>query len=197
MVSFVTSPRVREPTKRDWPHVLLSGPLCAGKTVLAEQLVGKHGYQVVSARLVLRELAREDLPSRVELQEFGTKIESRTRGRWIATYARRRERSTGARLVVDSVRTRLQVAALRSELDRHSIHVHLFADTVELARRFAARREPGIQEALSLEVALGHDSEADVEALRDSADLVIDTTGLALASVTDAVLELLAASELT
>src|SRR5690242_10247517 len=114
-------------------HVVISGPLYAGKSTLAAVLE-ENGYLVVSARGVLRDLAGESLATRRELQEFGSDLEARTRGAWLAE-ATAAAAVPGTPIVVDAVRTVDQLHAVHAVLPE-ALHVHLEVTPAGQAKRF-------------------------------------------------------------
>lgn len=144
-----------------------------------------HGYAVVSARLVLRQLAGRPLESRFDLQEFGAQVESRTGGTWLAQAACDVSRRESAPVVVDAVRTADQVAAFREMLTQPSILLYLAASQSERRIRFSGRVERDLVEAGTLEMVDDDDVERGVAGLVGLADDVLDTESSSAADVAE------------
>src|ERR1700730_14170546 len=103
--------------------VVLSGPICSGKTTLAKHLNLLDGAVIVSARQVLADLgARLDDSER--LQRIGSGVEESTGGTWLSSaVVVTCKRFPEASVVVDSARTARQVKLL-GQLEGRHIHVH-------------------------------------------------------------------------
>lgn len=157
--------------------LILSGPLCAGKSALAAALGSRHAFRVVSAREVLRARAPLGLGSRTELQEAGRTLEKQTQGKWLVEAVMQEWYTGVARLVVDAVRTELQSTRLTSLLGPSGVLLHLAASLDERRRRFEARKtEDDADRGLTFDQAVASEIDLDTDRLRLSAELVIDTT---------------------
>jgi adenylosuccinate synthase len=156
--------------------VLLSGPLCAGKTSLALSLHERDRAKVISVRQILVESgARPD--DRRDLQRVGQELEQATAGAWLVTRVMNALSGKHENLVVvDAVRTKRQVDALR-KATHDSILVHITASTRARTRRFNRRRAGGVSDAGSLILASMHPTEVNADRLAAIADYVIDSTG--------------------
>jgi cytidylate kinase len=118
--------------------LVLAGPLCSGKTTLAEALAKARGAKIVSARAELRRLgAGED---RLDLQSFGAAVEQRTAGAWLASAVRTGD-DQSVPVIVDSARTVKQIEALRA-LRTDAVVLYLTASLDERKRRYEARDDP-------------------------------------------------------
>jgi adenylosuccinate synthase len=160
--------------------LVISGPIGAGKSTLAQGLVARHGAQRVSSRELLLARVGESSGDRRSLQEAGAALDRQTGGRWLADSVKEllgRRDGPARLLVVDSVRVASQVEALRGVLGSRVVHVHLSAPEQELAARYEQRRSRAAsdREGASFEEARADATERGVEALADLADLVLNT----------------------
>ena len=151
--------------------LVLSGPLCAGKTTLSGQLAGA-GARVVSARAILT--ASHPGLTRQGLQEAGAEMERRTRGAWLADAVGQLDRDDPL-TVVDSVRTAAQAQALHA-LSVESLHVHLTASLEERRQRYENRLDP-VDAQQSFDTALAGELEGPISELEALADASIETDG--------------------
>lgn len=165
--------------------VALAGPVCAGKTTLANTLAKRFDAQVLAAREVIMK-ASSGGGDRRALQRAGRALEQRTQGRWLAEAAA----DLGAEnLVVDAARTPDQARALL-ETARKAVLVYLAASEETCRRRYAERVDPAD---------LGVDFDRMVAGelplqpeLRALADLVIDTDRVSVEEVADSAAHFLA-----
>ncbi len=160
--------------------LVISGPIGAGKSTLAEGLVARHGAQRVSSRALLLARLEGRGEDRRSLQEAGAALDRETGGRWVADSVKallQREEVPPSLLVVDAVRVVAQVEALRQVLGSQVLHVHLTAPEPELAARYDQRRAHAASdpERTSFAEARADTTEQGVEALATRADLVLDT----------------------
>jgi adenylosuccinate synthase len=160
--------------------LVISGPIGAGKSTLAQGLVERHGALRVSSRELLLARLGDGSGDRRSLQEAGAALDRETGGRWVADSVKevlRRQEGPPCPLIVDSVRVASQVEALRRALGSRVMHVHLSAPEPELAARYEQRRSRAVSdpERTSFEEARADTTERGVESLADFADLVLDT----------------------
>jgi adenylosuccinate synthase len=169
--------------------VLLAGPLCSGKTTLANLIRTRDGAVVVYAREVLYQHGASN--ERRSLQDIGAKLEAATQGAWLAEAVtaaiRHRDRPAGL-VVVDSVRTLKQLKRLRN-LSGDAIVIYLTASRAALSRRFRLRLPEGIDSS-AYDVATKHPSERSVLRVGRYADLTLDTTGVPTDRIYDRVRQL-------
>jgi dephospho-CoA kinase len=135
------APKANERRCLDGSSFVLTGPLCAGKTTLAEWLGGR-GWTVVTARQVLTDLAGRHALDRGALVRLGQELEDQRPGRWLAEVAAKARRP----VVLDAARTRAQVREARRMLDEVLV-VHLNAPTDVRRARFVARGSTADPEA--------------------------------------------------
>ncbi len=160
--------------------VVLTGPIAAGKSTLAEQL-SRRVPSTLS--LSTRDLMRARLGagvtgrSRAELQRAGDELDRATGGRWVTEGVRARlGAESGDRfVVVDSARTLEQIERLRDVFGGRVVHVHVSAPDAELERRFSARDNQEVSEPRTYADARSNATERAVDNLAREADLVLDT----------------------
>lgn len=169
--------------------VAISGPVCAGKSTLADALVGVCGASVLTTRtLIARHLSRppEGL-SRSELQEAGEELDRQHGGAWVGEEIAEILEGGPRLVVVDAVRNGEQLAAAR-ELAQ-TFHVHLSADETTLVERYAERASSNPQlEFPDFKSLLASPTEAQIEELGRGANLVVDTGREGKAQTMNAVL---------
>ncbi len=159
--------------------VLLSGHIGAGKTELATALVARFGGRLFKTREVIRRL-RSVEQERSALQKAGESLDRETGGEWVATELRRfidalsPGDAEASVLVVDAVRIRGQCDSVRRAYGSLVTHVHLEAPEEVRARRFPAK-DGEVRELGTYDEVLKNRTEKQVDTLRDSADIVIDT----------------------
>ncbi|MCY4596044.1 MAG: adenylosuccinate synthetase [Bryobacterales bacterium] len=158
--------------------IAISGPVASGKTSLATGLEARFTDVVV---LKTHELIRAAQPSvefeRSALQAAGSRLDARTRGRWLGQAIAKAVlnlRHEPAHVVVDSCRIEGQVDGLRRLFGNRVVHVHLTASEGELGRRYA-RRQSKMRELDSYALVRADPTEAKVDDLVQIADIVVDT----------------------
>jgi cytidylate kinase len=149
--------------------LVLAGPICSGKTTLAQGLAKETGAQVVSARAELHKLGAAG--DRGDLQDFGAALERRTSGAWLASAVPTAEEHPTP-IIVDSARTLNQIRALRS-LKHRVVVVYLTAPLKVRKQRYERRNDP-VDYGRSVESALSGEDE-EVGELAAHADLRIAT----------------------
>jgi adenylosuccinate synthase len=156
--------------------VVLSGPLGAGKTTLAEGLRRHARAQVVSARQILIEHGAR-AGDRHDLQRMGAELDRRTSGEWlVSAVSEARKTLPATLLVLDAARSARQVQLLRKAHSR-TVVIFLSATPRARLRRYNARLRSGKLDAKSLAEATAHPIEQGAEEVLRVADLVIETTG--------------------
>jgi adenylosuccinate synthase len=167
--------------------VLLSGSVASGKTALWQQLTKSFPAEqihVLRTKNVMRELASKklgrELPAeRRAMQDFGDQLDRDTSGQWVRdalTSLVNEYVSAEASpiFVVDAVRILRQVKAIREAYGYSVNHIHLKAPEHELAARYK-RRSGDLRELKSFRDLVKNPTEAAVNELEKSADIVVDT----------------------
>lgn len=157
--------------------IVLSGPVCSGKTALASRLVERYEEtRVIKTRELIRDALQGTKLERGALQQAGERLDKRTRGRWVATAVGRRvvDFAEDETVIIDSCRTEDQIDGLREAFGKWVTHLHLTAPEEVLERRYR-KRTSGIKELSSYEDVGKDPTEAQVNLLDRTADVVIDT----------------------
>lgn len=156
--------------------VVLSGPIRSGKTTLASRLSDKFGMTLVKTHdLIQDSYKNRPAKGRIELQEYGERLDKETKGQWVASELAKVVVSKGenATFVVDSARIPEQVAAIRRAFPRVT-HIHLTATDNILRTRYD-KRAAMEHDPVKYAEAKKNATERGVERLAGIADIVIDT----------------------
>lgn len=176
-----------------FPVLVLSGPVCAGKSTLARGLAERLGSGVLTTRALIAKHVdhKPDQLERKRLQEIGDELDRVKGGAWISEALRELTEARGDEMVViDAVRNAMQVAAVATF--GPTVHVHLTADKSDLAARYLARRQSQPQlEFPSFDALRINTTEASIEKLGKAADLIIDTSKMDPDETREAVLEVI------
>jgi hypothetical protein len=165
--------------ERKWSEVTLptrlivvSGPICAGKTSLCNALA-PWAHRVGTRGIIASTLGKSELLSRGDLQSLGDDLDRRMGADWIVGPVRE-ALEVHPLVCVDAARTEAQVLAL-SALAR-ALHVHLTAPDPVLEARQAERflKSPHL-ELPSLRDLRVSRTESDSRWLGHRAHLVLDT----------------------
>lgn len=167
--------------------VLLSGRVASGKTTLWQQLIKTFPHEnihVLKTKNLIRELASKklhrELPAeRRALQDFGDTLDRDTGGNWVrdalvSLVNQNISVEASSIFVVDAVRILRQIKAIREAYGYSVKHIHLKAPEKELEARYR-HRESDLQELKSLRDVVKNPTEASVDNLEKSADVVVDT----------------------
>jgi len=159
--------------------LLISGPVASGKTTLSRLLKERFGIHTFKTREYLRKLKPEVEAERTAMQEFGERLDRKTKGEWVCEGLERFIRSEAiedsAIVAVDAVRIAEQIAAVRRAYGPRVVHVHLDAPLDTLTKRYAGRSDDVLRELPSYEEVQKNPTERKVGKLREKADVVIDT----------------------
>jgi adenylosuccinate synthase len=159
--------------------LLLSGPIGAGKTELADRLEKRDGFRRVRTSQLLTKRIQETGRStlrRDELQSFSDHLDAETDHRWVFdSFEREAEKSANRWMIVDSIRKPRQILPFRSHYNWRVTHIHLTAPPAVLKERFE-QRSRSLDQGISYQAATGHAVESFESELRHEADLVIDSS---------------------
>lgn len=164
--------------------VLVSGSVAAGKTTLVEHLRRDFGVHVIKTKDLIRQMAAKKLGRELEaerraMQQFGDRLDRETKGQWVRDAVRRTLSQLGpneqeAVAVVDAVRIPLQIRRIRESYGHLVVHIHLRAPQDVLEARYK-HRNSGLKELASLSALATNRTEARINKLEQTADIVIDT----------------------
>ena len=160
--------------------VLLSGPICSGKSALVQLFKEKHGAKIIKTRELILKKAPRIKPERKALQRAGQRLDNKDGGAWVGealqraidTYAM--GQTPRSLYVVDSVRILGQINAIRRAYGAEVHHIHLTATEEELRNRYKARSKED-DEAVAYEDLKRNRTERHIEKLADVADIVVST----------------------
>lgn len=160
--------------------VLLSGPICSGKSSLVKLLQDRHGATIIKTRDLILEKAPRTKRERTALQRAGQRLDKRDRGAWVGEALQKvidnnaPAGTPSGLFVVDSVRITGQIDAIRRAYGADVHHIHLTASEHELRSRYEARQLADDQ-AVDYEALKKNRTEKDVEKLSEVADIVVST----------------------
>lgn len=156
--------------------VLLSGPICSGKSTLAERLVDRYEATLCKTHELIHILKPKVPNERVALQRAGDALDRSTNGRWIQEALARRmdDLPSESIVLVDAVRITSQVDGVREAFPTRVFHIHLTASNEQLTARYASRKSK-LTEVKSYEGVRINRTERNVEQLADIADVVVET----------------------
>lgn len=163
--------------------LLLSGPVAAGKSTLASQLVNNYAFRTIRSGKYLQALALQagSGSSRVELQRLGDDLDEQTDYAWLVNDVAAPQIDGApeqALWLLDSVRKERQVEHFRSRFAGDLLHVHLSAPEGVLRTRYGARLAAGAEYegGTPYEDAIKHPNEVASRGLVNIANLVVDTS---------------------
>lgn len=156
--------------------VVISGHIASGKSTLAHGLAEQFGCVRISTRELISEQFQKPISTRAEEQKAGEILDQRSAGAWLAQALAKRKAGQKAdeTWIIDSVRIRQQIDQMRRTFGNRVLHLHLTAPSDERARRFKHRPKRS-GEATTYAATQRDPTEAQVETLADTADVVIDT----------------------
>lgn len=160
--------------------VILSGPIGAGKSELAEKLARSYGGKVIKTRDLIRKQLPNVKEERGSLQRAGERLDSNDGGAWVRNALVRyiEDNAQGAEpgglFIIDAVRIPGQCAAIRQAYGAAVHHIHLDAADGVLAERYLKRGGKTL-EFQSYDEVRRSKTERGVRKLADLADTVVAT----------------------
>lgn len=160
--------------------VVLSGPIGAGKSALAQQLVTQYDANVIKTRDLIRKQLPKVGEARGALQRAGEKLDRADGGAWVKNALVRfiedtvEGPSASGFFVIDSARIPGQVRAVRDAYGTAVHHIHLDASDEILADRYA-KRDSKTREFERYEDVRRSKTEREVRTLASVADTVVAT----------------------
>lgn len=160
--------------------VLISGPICSGKSVFVGNLAERHEAKIIKTRDLILKAKPRTKNERRALQRAGEALDRADGGAWVGNAllkmleARKRGATPTGLFVVDSVRIAGQIEAIRKAFGADVHHIHLTAEESELKRRYRDRAASSDQDA-SYEELKKSKTERSIEDLAQLADVVVAT----------------------
>ena len=160
--------------------VLISGPICSGKSALVRLLKERHGAKTIETRELILKKAPRTKRERKALQLAGQRLDNADGGAWVGEALRRAidayatSQTPKGLYVVDSVRILGQINAIRRAYGAEVHHIHLTATDEELRKRYEARSRED-DEAVSYDKLKRNRTERDIGKLAEVADIVVST----------------------
>jgi adenylosuccinate synthase len=159
---------------------VLSGPVSAGKSTIANLLHERYGAQIVRTRDFIKERVPRVKDERRALQRAGERLDRSDNGAWVGEglvrvieAAQFGATPTGL-FVVDSIRIPGQIEAIRRAYGPAVHHVHLYAEEEELRARYQQKGQR-TRELLEYSEVRKNKTERGIVALERLADLVVAT----------------------
>ncbi|OBB17696.1 adenylosuccinate synthase [Mycolicibacterium setense] len=160
--------------------VVVSGPVGAGKSTLAQRIAHRYGAVHIRTSDIMRDLAitrGESLPGeRRAMQDFGDRLDTDTGCSWVSDWLSEKIADgeiSGDLIVIDAARRATQIERLRDAYPMLT-HIHVHAPEDELSRRYSGRVS-GLQELENYAEVRKNATEEQVTELADEADVSIDT----------------------
>ena len=161
--------------------LVLSGPICGGKSSLASTLHNNYNFKKLETREKIKELYKKKIvqsTDRLDLQKFGEELDVKTKGQWIVQNFQE-EIIKNDFVVIDAIRIKSQIDELRAAFGSQSVfHIHLTANEDLLKKRYIKRKEKDISPeelANHYEKVKADKTESRIEELANIADLLVYT----------------------
>ena len=168
--------------------MLVSGPVCSGKSSLVAQFKDKHDAKVIKTKDLILAMSPKTKSERHKLQIAGQRLDNADDGAWVAEEVQRKidaatKFGTPVGLfVIDSVRIPGQIEAVRRAYGAEVHHIHLTASQEELRSRYEARlREEDAD--VDYDRLKSNRTERRIEKLAPLADIVVQTDKCSKAAV--------------
>lgn len=156
--------------------VILSGPICSGKSALANALAKKFELLHFKSTDLVRENKRSGPIDREALQRHGRKLDKTRGSNWLCDEISKKLKGKRRGFILDSARTREQINAFRDTYQRKVIHVHLFASNDACKERWEAKPYKNEGRGVTCYEDTQRDAiERNINSLKESADITIDT----------------------
>jgi adenylosuccinate synthase len=160
--------------------ILLSGPICSGKTTLLNQLNKVFKCNVFKTSDALRKRRRKKTFTRGELQQYGENLDKRTKGKWIVEYLdsfiNDLQENDKSIVIVDSVRIKNQIDAIRKAFGQSVFHFHLTAPEKILEERYKKLKVDNEDyEFDTFQETQINRTERNINNLKEYADVLINT----------------------
>ena len=155
--------------------VVLSGGVGSGKSSLAQALRELRGAFVVNTRDLIVALKPDVERSRGALQEAGDALDAEFAAAWVADGLAALN-PVEEFVILDAARRTEQIEAIRARHPDVAVtHLHLQASAAVMAQRYGSRAREG-DESLDYAGVRRNATEAAVEKLAETCDLVVDTS---------------------
>ena len=168
------------PQRSPFRIVLLSGPVCSGKSALVHKLGEVYEAVIVKTKDLILEKRPQTPSQREEMQLAGEELDNDDGGAWVYEGLQQTidklttEKTLTGLFVVDSVRIFGQIDAIRRAFGPEVFHVHLTASSETLKERFE-KRERDEDSGVDYLTLKQNCTEKNIEELAKVADIVVDT----------------------
>lgn len=169
------------PHNKPFRVVLLSGPVCSGKSVLTRKLEEVYEVTIIKTKEFILERKPRTKPQRRAMQLAGQRLDNEDGGAWVCEGLQRKidelttEKTPTGLFVVDSVRILGQIDAIRQAFGSEVVfHVHLKASPETLQKRFE-ERERDEDSGMDYLTLTRNRTEKKIGELAKVADIVVDT----------------------
>lgn len=155
--------------------ILLSGPICAGKTSLAEELEHLFAAKIIKTTELVRARMRRANTTRLALQKSGDRLDKDTKSAWlIEDTAEIIAQNNKSLIIIESVRSESQIKLFRYVYRKLVLHVHLTAPQEELEERYRQKfsDQPSCE---AFSETQKNRTEKNIDKLKSDADILIDT----------------------
>ena len=157
--------------------ILISGPICSGKSSLSEMLEKKHDATIIKTKELIIEKKPRTKHERHALQKAGESLDKADGGKWVAEALqakidKMKFSTPSGFFVIDSVRIEGQIEAVRKAYGAEVHHIHLTASLQELEKRYNDRSRPE-DEQVTYKDLKENKTEKNIDELADIADIVV------------------------
>lgn len=170
--------------------LVFSGPIGAGKTSVAMEIVRRSNAEIVRTRDLIVSRVPSVEQRREAFQLAGDKLDDLTDHSWLSEELRNiisNDRNSDPYFILDSVRTRRQLQWLRKSEMFDLSHVHLFASPNTLQLRFEARNDV-LDAGAHYNIIKKIRHESEIMKLEKEADLVLNTERASPSELSDLII---------